>query len=179
MEGGLRSAGLSRFIPRFTSEGVTEEAFKSLVEKVRELRCARRDSRLSLTRRGQDYSRFGIEAVADRQKLLKLVRSLNPPTPPAGPPRSPYGSPPAARRPASSPQRQLPRRPATAPNQLSQQGSPSQLLPSLEALSVDEPLLVEWAGAAAAEAAGADELPRIRVLVRKRPLNARERTRNV
>ena len=34
-EGGLAKAGLSRFIPRFASEGVTDEAFRALLVEVR------------------------------------------------------------------------------------------------------------------------------------------------
>jgi hypothetical protein len=43
------------------------------------------DTRAPRSRALQDYARFGIEAVADKQKLFKLIRSLQPPPPPRAP----------------------------------------------------------------------------------------------
>jgi len=54
----LSKAGLSRYVPRFLAEKVTDAEFKLLAEA--------------------DYKRVGIEAAADKQKLTKLIRSLNP-----------------------------------------------------------------------------------------------------
>jgi hypothetical protein len=54
----LSKAGLSRYVPRFLAEKVTDEAFKSLTV--------------------EDYARVGIEAAADKHKLTKLIRQLNP-----------------------------------------------------------------------------------------------------
>ena len=78
----LGKAGLSRFVPRFLGEGVTDEQFIAL--------------------RPTDYARFGIDAAAvrstraslwsphtltdalrqlrkERLKMEKLIRSLRPP----------------------------------------------------------------------------------------------------
>ena len=54
----LSKAGLSRYVPRFLAEKVTDEAFKNLTP--------------------EDYARVGIDAAADKHKLTKLIRQLNP-----------------------------------------------------------------------------------------------------
>lgn len=54
----LSKAGLSRYVPRFLAENITDEVFKQLTV--------------------EDYARVGIDAAADKQKLTKLIRSLNP-----------------------------------------------------------------------------------------------------
>lgn len=57
----LSKAGLSRYVPRFLAEKVTDEAFKNL--------------------QVEDYARVGIDAAADKHKLTKLIRQLNPQAP--------------------------------------------------------------------------------------------------
>jgi hypothetical protein len=137
----LARAGLSRYVRRFETLGISDEIFKALNESVRAQTWACANSLSDTLHRltVQDYARLGIDATqaADRQKMTKLVRSLSGgPRPPASPP---------------------PRRP-TAPEEDARAQQTVQLADEEEELC-------------------ADGLPRIRVLVRKRPLNARERGR--